>query len=60
MMISFVAFSILINYLLKKYRNLFDTIILGLSISSRCKLVIPTKQEEEKEETLEDKLFGGL
>ena len=32
---------------------------LGLSISSRCKLVIPTKQEE-KEETLEDKLFGGL
>ena len=33
---------------------------LGLSISSRCKLVVPTKQEEEKEETLEDKLFGGL
>ena len=33
---------------------------LGLSISSRCKLVMPTKQEEEKEETLEDKLFGGL
>ena len=33
---------------------------LGLSISSRCKLVIPTKQEEEKEESLEVKLFGGL
>ena len=33
---------------------------LGLSISSRCKLVMPTKQEEEKEESLEDKLFGGL
>lgn len=33
---------------------------LGLSISSRCKLVIPSKQEEEKEQSLEDKLFGGL
>ena len=31
---------------------------LGLSISSRCKLVVPSKEKEEKEETLEDKLFG--
>ena len=34
MMISFIVFSILISYLLKKYRKLFDTIIFGLSISS--------------------------
>ena len=33
---------------------------LGLTISSRCKLVIPKNPEEEKKETLEDKLFGGL
>ena len=33
---------------------------LGLTISSRCKLVIPSRKEENKEETLEDKLFGGL
>ena len=31
---------------------------LGLSISSRCKLVVPTKEKEEKEESLEDKLFN--
>lgn len=33
---------------------------LGLTISSRCKLVIPSKKEVKKEETIEDKLFGGL
>lgn len=31
---------------------------LGLTISSRCKLVVPTK-EEKKELTEEEKLFGG-
>ena len=31
---------------------------LGLSISSRCKLVVPTKEKEEKEASLEDKLFN--
>ena len=31
---------------------------LGLSISSRCKLVVPSKEKEEKEESLEDKLFN--
>ena len=31
---------------------------LGLSISSRCKLVVPTKEKEEKEPSIEDKLFG--
>ena len=40
MMISFIIFSIGINYLLKKYRRLFDTIILGLSISSIILLII--------------------
>ena len=40
MMISFIIFSTLINYLLKKYRNLFDTIIFGLSISSIILLVV--------------------
>lgn len=40
MMISFIIFSVLINYLLKKYRNLFDTIIFGLSISSIILLVV--------------------
>ena len=40
MMISFIVFSIGINYLLKKYRNLFDTVIFGLSISSIILLVI--------------------
>ena len=34
MMISFIVFSILISYLIKKYRNLFDTIVFSLSISS--------------------------
>ena len=40
MMISFIIFSIGINYLLKKYRKLFDTIIFGLSISSIILLVV--------------------
>ena len=31
---------------------------LGLSISSRCKLVVPSKEKEEKELSIEDKLFG--
>ena len=31
---------------------------LGLSISSRCKLVVPSKEKEEVEESLEDKLFN--
>ena len=42
MFISFIIFSIIISYLLKKYRNLFDTIILGLSLSSIIILVIMT------------------
>lgn len=32
---------------------------LGLTISSRCKLVVP-KKPEEKESTPEEKLFGGI
>ena len=40
MMISFIIFSIGINYLLKKYRKLFDTIIFGLSLSSIILLII--------------------
>lgn len=38
--LSFIVFSIVISYLLKKYRSLFDTIILGLSISSILLLVL--------------------
>ena len=34
MFLSFIVFSLGISYLLKKYRSLFDTIVLGLSISS--------------------------
>ena len=34
MAVSFIVFSILISYIIKKHRRLFDTIILGLSISS--------------------------
>lgn len=33
---------------------------LGLDISSRGKLVVPIKQEQEKEQSIEDRLFGGL
>ena len=40
MMISFVIFSILISYLIKKYRNLFDTIVMGLCISSILLLIV--------------------
>ena len=32
--LSFIIFSILISYILKKYRSLFDIIVFGLSISS--------------------------
>lgn len=42
MFISFIICSIIISYLLKKYRNLFDTIVLGLSISSIIILLIMT------------------
>lgn len=42
MMLSFIICSIGISYLLKKYRNLFDTIILGLSISSILLLLFMT------------------
>ena len=31
---------------------------LGLTISSRCRLVIPNTEKEEKELSIEDKLFG--
>ena len=31
---------------------------LGLTISSRCRLVIPTVEKEEKELTIEDRIFG--
>lgn len=42
MMVSFIIFSILISYLIKKYRNLFDTIVMGLCISSILLLVVMT------------------
>lgn len=40
MILSFIIFAILISYLLKKYRKLFDTIVLGLSISSIILLLV--------------------
>lgn len=40
MMVSFVICSILISYLIKKYRSLFDTIVFGLCISSILLLII--------------------
>ena len=40
MVISFVACSLVISYLIKKYRKLFDTIVLGLSISSIILLIV--------------------
>ena len=46
MMISFIVFSILISYLIKKYRNLFDTIVFSLSISSIILLVVMTFSSE--------------
>ena len=42
MFLSFIVFTILINYLIKKYRNLFDTIVFGLCISSILLLFIMT------------------
>lgn len=33
---------------------------LGLDISSRGKLVVPIRDEKEKEQSIEDRLFGGL
>lgn len=40
--LSFIVFSILISYLLKKYRKMFDTIVFGLSISSILLLMVMT------------------
>ena len=40
MFISFIGCALLISYLLKKYRGLFDTIVLGLSISSILLLIV--------------------
>ena len=40
MVLSFIFCSLIISYLLKKYRMLFDTIVLGLSISSILLLII--------------------
>lgn len=40
MCLSFIVFSILISYLLKKYRKIFDTIVFALSISSILLLLI--------------------
>lgn len=40
MIISFIISALGISYLLKKYRRLFDTIVLGLSISSIILLII--------------------
>jgi uncharacterized membrane protein len=40
MVVSFIFCSLVISYLLKKYRRLFDTIIIGLSISSIILLIL--------------------
>jgi len=40
MVVSFIFCSLVISYLLKKYRRLFDTIIVGLSISSIMLLIL--------------------
>lgn len=40
MFVSFISCALFISYLLKKYRKLFDTIVLGLSISSILLLII--------------------
>ena len=40
MFVSFIVFSLLISYIIKKYRSLFDTIVFGLSISSILLLII--------------------
>lgn len=40
MSLSFIVCSLVISYLLKRYRSLFDTIVLGLSISSIILLIM--------------------
>lgn len=40
MFVSFIICSLIISYLLKKYRNSFDTVIFGLSLSSILLLII--------------------
>lgn len=40
MFVSFIICALLISFLLKKYRKLFDTIVLGLSISSILLLIM--------------------
>jgi putative membrane protein len=40
--ISFIVCSLFISYLLKKYRNGFDTVVMGFSISSIILLLIMT------------------
>lgn len=40
--VSFILFSLGISYLIKKHRNLFDVIVLGLSIASILLLIIMT------------------
>lgn len=42
LVISFLGISKFISYLIKKHRNLFDVIVLGLSISSIILLIIMT------------------
>ena len=43
--LSFIIFSLIISYLLKKYRSLFDTIVFGLCISSILLLIMMTFKE---------------
>lgn len=57
MILSFIIFAILISYLLKKYRKLFDTIILGLSISSIILLII---MAFSKSYTIIDLIIGSI
>lgn len=46
LVISFIVCSLLISYLLKRYRSLFDTIVLGLSISSILLLLMMAFKRE--------------
>ena len=55
MMISFVVCSLIISYLIKKYRNLFDTVVLGLCISSILLLIMMLFKDEI---VFVDLLFG--
>lgn len=57
-----------INNVYKNYADLQDKFFkqaraaasdLGLTISSRCKLVVPKKEDGEKEQSKEEKLFGA-